>query len=115
MDEQNQNMENQMDNQAQTPMDNTPHTHPSEKNKHGALIGSIIIIIILVIGGIYLFANQKIEAPSESMEETYMEDSMMMEEEVPGSDVELSDSDELDALEADLEAVGDMELDAGLE
>lgn len=31
---------------------------PQEKKSHGALIGSIIIIIILVIGGVYVWQSK---------------------------------------------------------
>ena len=31
---------------------------PQEKKSHGALIGSIIIIIILVIGGVYIWQSK---------------------------------------------------------
>ena len=63
-----------------------------EKKSNGALVGLIIIIIILVIGGIYIWQSnetailQNTENPSEEA-------------------VSETDSAELDALEQDLETV----------
>jgi len=66
------------------------------KKPNGALIGTIIIILIIIIGGIYLLSNSTEEATVET--------------ETPYLDSEsLSDSDELESIEADLEA--DMSLE----
>jgi len=110
MEQQEQNMEGDQDN----PMNTIPtgDMKPEQKS-HGALIGSLIIIIILIVGGIYLFKDKSDdlqEEPENALTEEFMEN-----EEIPGADIELSPSDELGDIEADLDATDNMELDAGLE
>lgn len=59
-----------------------------EKKSNGALVGLVVIIIILIIGGIYIWqSNEKAE---EKTEETQSED------------VTSEDSTDLDTLEQDL-------------
>ena len=70
------------------------------KKSNGALIGAIIVILILVIGGIYLInENQK-------------EDKLLLEENIemmqPNQD--LSESDDLDSIEADLNSQTEIEI-----
>lgn len=121
MEEQNTNQANRdmPENSTSTNQGATQQTAPMEANtggdrprkSHGALIGSIVIIIILIIGGIYLFKDQA----EDLRENENTEEGAMMESEVPGADVEMSSSDELDDIESDLDATSNMELDAGLE
>ncbi|KKR70090.1 MAG: hypothetical protein UU13_C0014G0016 [Candidatus Nomurabacteria bacterium GW2011_GWB1_40_7] len=60
-----------------------------EKKSNGALIGLIIIIIILIVGGIYVWQTNKTkENPPQLLPET----------------VTTGDSDELNVLEQDLNA-----------
>ncbi|MFA5751177.1 MAG: hypothetical protein WCX79_02100 [Candidatus Paceibacterota bacterium] len=68
---------------------------PKEKS-NGALIGTIIIILILVIGGIYLF--------SKNQEDTSVIEEPMIEEtaDLPEEEANLSESDDLESIEADL-------------
>ncbi|HEY4477692.1 MAG TPA: hypothetical protein VJB09_00245 [Candidatus Paceibacterota bacterium] len=68
-----------------------------EKKSYGALIGSVIIIVILILGGIYFWISKQ-------NTETQLEDTQMMEE----SSSQLNDQDaattsELSNLEAELE------------
>mgnify|MGYP001564714180 CR=1 FL=1 len=67
-----------------------------EKKSNGALIGSIIIIIILVLGGIYIWQSKN-----------------PLEEQLPVENVSTSDTDELNTLEKDLEGV-DTNIDANV-
>jgi flagellar basal body-associated protein FliL len=56
-----------------------------EKKSNGALVGLIIVIVILVIGGVYIW--------------------QLKQEEMQGTESSLmQDSDELNSLDADLEA-----------
>ena len=68
-----------------------------EKKSDGAFVGLVIIIIILVIGGIYMWQSNK--NAKEKMKE---------------SEISEQDSVELDALEQDLDAL-DLNLDVNTE
>ena len=46
-------------------MDTTNQT-PSNPGSSGSLVGSIIVVIILIIGAIYLFRSKPTVAPTES-------------------------------------------------
>lgn len=82
----------------------------------GPLIGSIIILIILIAGGFYLW-NKEVAEDEMMMEDgTMMVEDMMMEEDAQTEALESqSTSDETGAIEADLEATNMNELDAELE
>ncbi|HEU0085654.1 MAG TPA: hypothetical protein VFQ59_01705 [Candidatus Paceibacterota bacterium] len=72
-----------------------PETNTAPKKSNGALIGSIIIILILIIGGIYLLGRTQ----------------EGMEVETPNLETDtLSESDELESIEADLEGEVEIEL-----
>lgn len=78
---------------------------PKQKS-NGALIGSIIIIIILIIGGIYLAQNRIKEA----------KENALLTEQANKSADNLSASDEVNDIEADLNKNADTNsLDKGLE
>ena len=62
-----------------------------EKKSNGALVGSIIIIIILIIGGIYVWQSK---TQSELEQEKFQEENV-----VP------ADTSELDTLNADLDTL----------
>ncbi|KKS99811.1 MAG: hypothetical protein UW07_C0030G0003 [Candidatus Nomurabacteria bacterium GW2011_GWF2_43_8] len=60
-----------------------------EKKSNGALVGLIIILVILIIGGIYIWQS-KINAPKDG--------------DVQSENVTPADADALNALEQDLDA-----------
>ena len=64
---------------------------PEEKKSNGALVGSIIIIIILIIGGIYIWQSKVQKA--------------LEEKRIQSENVTPADTDELNALEQDLNTV----------
>ena len=66
-----------------------------EQKSNGALIGSIIIIVILVLGGVYLWQNKMKEATPP-----------------PGSN--LSGSDDTANMEADVNSIGVESVDNGI-
>jgi len=74
-----------------------------EKKSHGALIGSIIIIIILIIGGIYIWQNKAKEMRLEK-EKQQLEMETTVQEDIEG----------LNTLEEDLNAT-DINLDLDIE
>ncbi|MFA6274429.1 MAG: hypothetical protein WC662_04680 [Candidatus Paceibacterota bacterium] len=84
---------------------NTQTNIETPKTKsNGALIGSIIIIIILIIGGIYLAQNKIKEAKEQEL----------LEQNLPADN--LSTSDELSDIEQDLINNADINaLEQGLE
>lgn len=69
-----------------------------EKKSHGALIGSIIIIVILIIGGLYIWQSKVKNA---------------IEKKVPPATPTTIDPNELNALDQDLNTV-DTDIDADL-
>ncbi len=71
---------------------------PVEKKSNGALIGSIIIIIILIIGGIYIWQSKVQKAPEEKNAQL---------ETVAPTD---ADTKELDTLDKDINSA---EIDLG--
>jgi len=126
MEEQKQNMNTPQNENMNASMDGQPipgrseNKNQHENKPHGALIGSIIIIIILIMGGIYLLKN-KVNLINEEPANVLTEEPVdilteeLNEGEVVGSEIELSSSDDLSDLEADLDSVSNLDLDAGLE
>jgi len=110
----------------------TPNTSPvppmgnmgGEEKSTGALIGSIIIIIVLILGGLYLWNAKMQEQEMDMIMEGMSEEEMMMDDdEIIGAGEEdaaaaaLSEqgtSDETSAIEADLNATNYNEMDADL-
>lgn len=73
-----------------------------EKKSNGALVGSIIIIIILIVGGIYLFKNIKNQNDIKDMEN--IEDTLA-DTSKEGTELEMQaelDSIDLEGLDSDL-------------
>lgn len=64
-----------------------------EKKSSGALIGSAIIIIILIVGGIYLWQKKSMEINNIPKEETQLEGTAELETELNNIDLEGLDSD----------------------
>lgn len=67
-----------------------------EKKSHGALIGSIIVIIILIIGGIYIWQNkakqmklekEKQQLEMQSSQQQDLEDLNALEQELNTTDL----------------------------
>jgi Ca2+/Na+ antiporter len=78
---------------------------PTQNKTNGALIGSIIIITILIIGGIYLLKTKALEREENT---NVFESSTSIEN--------TTTSDSIEDIEADLNLNADMDsLDAGLE
>lgn len=78
---------------------------PTQNKTNGALIGSIIIIVILIIGGIYLLKTKALEREENT---NVFESSTSIEN--------TTTSDSIEDIEADLNLNADMDsLDAGLE
>ena len=70
----------------------------SEKKSHGALIGSIIIIIILIIGGIYIWqtkvkeiklTQQKAQMEAEAINATNLNELNSLQEDLNTTDTDL--------------------------
>ena len=69
-----------------------------EKKSHGALIGSIIVIVILIIGGLYIWQS-KVKAPATTV------DTNQLPPATPTPIDTTSATDELNTLEQDLNSV----------
>ena len=72
---------------------------PEDKKSNGALVGSIIIVVILIIGGIYIWQSQV---------------KKVIEEEAIENQLTEENNTELESLEAELEGL-DTNLDVQLE
>ncbi len=72
------------------------------KNSHGALIGSIIIVVILIIGGMYVFkmtkSNYAAQQDRQALQQMQEQDAVVQSLETQGA------SDDLDSIDADLKA-----------
>lgn len=106
--------------EPQQPMNPTPSPTPENvtpmietpKRQYGPLIGIIIIVALLGLGGLYFWGMQMMQSDTE------MENVEMMQEESDPITDDLrmqSDSDEVDSIEADLEATSFDDLDSGSE
>jgi len=69
---------------------------------NGALIGSIVIIVILMIGGIYLVREKMAN-------DQRAENARILQEQQQANAEKLSNSDDMSAIEADLNANSDMD------
>jgi len=69
-----------------------------EKKSHGALIGSIIVIVILIIGGLYIWQS-KVKAPGTPV------DTNQLPPATPTPIDTTSATDELNTLEQDLNSI----------
>lgn len=93
---------------TQQPVATTPQENEGTESSMGPVVGAIIIIVILIVGGLYVWGKQLSNNDGEVVEETSMETEM--EETAPEDDTltteiqEQSSSDELSDIEADLEA-----------
>jgi len=81
------------------------------KKQYGPMIGIIIIIALLALGGLYFYGMQLMQS------DTQMEDTQTTEEsDAITTQLQMqSSSDEVDAIEADLEATSIESLDSGAE
>jgi hypothetical protein len=73
-----------------------------EKKSNGALIGSIIILIILIVGGIYLFKNIRNQNELKNMSDTITEGE---EDAELGTEIDMQaelESIDLESLDSDL-------------
>lgn len=84
---------------------------PTAQKSNGALIGSIIVIIIIILGGIFLFKQN-------SGDEAMMEkDGAMMEESdatTEGGDSMMEEGGEVQGVEDELNSMDVESLDSGL-
>lgn len=81
-----------------------------EKKQTGSVIGSIIVIIVIIVGGLY-FWGTRTTAP---VEEGVTPPEIPMADPIGDALRNTSDSDELNAIEADLDATDINGIDAGV-
>lgn len=130
--EKNQGMDQGMDpemNKEEAPVETPTPTEAfsagdEDEKSMGPVIGAIIIIVVLVIGGIYFLGNRSVDNGMEGTDHSNVEmdngmpDGTMMEGDMKDTATEAletqSSSDELEAIEADLEATDLGDLDAEL-
>ena len=103
-------MDNAINNQPEQPTPSpTPTPTPEgDGNSAGPIVGSVIVIIIIIIGGLY-FWGQRLSQDMKG------EDILSEEDALVADLVEVSDSDEVGAIEDDLNATDLDDLDADLE
>ncbi len=91
---------------------NTTMDQATNKKSHGALIGSIIIVVILIIGGIYVFKMTK--KSYEAQQDIQAVQDLQAEDEVVQNLQEQSSSDDLDSIDSDLNATEFDSLDSDI-
>lgn len=64
-----------------------------EKKSNGALVGSIIIILILIVGGIYLWQKKTAEDSDTPKEDVQLEGTTELETELNSIDLDSLDED----------------------
>lgn len=101
---------------APAPMGNMGGMGGGEEKSTGALIGSIIVIVILIIGGLYLW-NSKMQEQRMMEDGTMMDkgDTMMMEDTATADLEAQGTSDEVSDIEADLNTTNLEGLDAEMQ
>lgn len=87
-------------------MDEQNNMESTSPKSPGSMIGSIIVVIILIVGAIYLFSTRGEPRTDNGLPAG--------EDEAVGELQMQSDSDELEAIEADLEATDFGSLEAGV-
>lgn len=103
-------------------MDNTTITPEGEKSSKGALIGTIIIIILLILGGIYMAKNRGGNGTADiNIDGGLPTDGTVTDTTGgagagadAGANVPLSDSDAVSDIQADLNATDVQNVDSGL-
>ena len=99
----------------------TPVSGPEKHSHLGIMIGILILVLLLILGGLYLWKTTLDKQMEEDM--AAMEDETMMDEaEIDEGNMEttsdpndlapVSESDEIDAIEADVEATNIENIDA---
>ena len=79
------------------------------KRQYGPLIGIIIIVALLGLGGLYFWGMQLMRDDSDAQEILLQDDTDPITEDLRTQD----ESDEVDSIEADLEATSIENLDSG--
>ena len=92
---------------ATTPPANSPSPAPAGEGSLGPIIGTIIILAVIVLGGLYFWGQRSDKAPLPAEDNT-----AQVEVE---SIIDQSSSDETAAIEADLESTDIDNLDAELD
>lgn len=103
--------------QEGNPEQGMPPQMPQEETHRapmGPIIGVIIVVAVLAIGGLYYWGAQLNEQQDFLMEEEMEDGDMANDAPTPEELRAQSDSDELEAIEADLEASNFNQLDAEL-
>ena len=75
----------------------------NQQKSNGALIGSFIVILILIIGGLYLMKTQVSQAPEGDSTGIQAEDGISESDEVLDLEAELESTSDFDSLEEGLE------------
>ncbi len=105
------------------PMENIPGMQPENKSSLGGIIGTIIVIAVIILGGLYFWGKRIDEAKLQQqvMQQAEMENTTDTTPVVSEADKikSVSNSDDINSLEAELDATNldglGAELDAQLE
>lgn len=87
-------------------------TDTSEESSMGPIIGAIIIILILIIGGLYFWGQNLVDKEGVTDEDA---EEILEDDEVSEELSQQSSSDEVEDIEADLEASSFEDIDSDLE
>ncbi len=100
-------------NQEYRPEETVPEVTAPKKKQTGSIIGSIIVIIVIIIGGLYFWGTKSTDPMVEPGTPDPVEEAPMQD---PIGDAlrNSSNSDDLGAIEADLNATNIDNIDAGI-
>ena len=102
-----------MDQTQQNPT-GTPGGTPQEEKSMGPLIGSVIIVAIIVIGGIYFWMTRSAETPTPALPETAPLGQTTTPDQETAALLNQGTSDNTADIEKDLNATDLNNLDAGM-
>lgn len=102
-----------MDQMQQNPT-GTPTQAPQEEKSMGALIGSVIVIAVIVIGGIYFWMTRSGESTAPATTETPSLGQTVAPDQETAALLNQGTSNEVSDIEKDLNATNFDNLDAGM-
>ncbi len=108
---------NEQQNQEYKPEETAPETAPApEKKQTGSIIGSIIVIIVIIIGGLYFWGTRTdVPADGEAVDPIDPGTEQPVGDPIGDALNNTSPSDDLGAIEADLNATDINMIDSGAE
>ena len=84
-----------------------------EKKQTGSIIGSIIVIIVIIVGGLYFWGTKSDDVPEVPPTDLEPTEEVPMADPIGDALRKAAESDDLNAIEADLNATNIDNIDSG--